>query len=45
MPATVHNGGIMTRSKGRRIPQMDYFVCQVTILAAKFAEFLFHELG
>jgi len=25
MPATVHNGESMTRSKGRRIPHMDYF--------------------
>jgi hypothetical protein len=25
MPATVHNGGSMTRSKGRRNSHMDYF--------------------
>jgi hypothetical protein len=25
MPATVHNGGSMTRTKSRRIPHMDYF--------------------
>ena len=25
MPAAVHNEGRMTRSKGRRIPHMDYF--------------------
>jgi hypothetical protein len=43
MPATVHNGGSMTRSKGRRNSHMDYFRMPSGYFSgANFLEFLFH---
>jgi hypothetical protein len=46
MPATVHNGGSMTRSKGRRNSHMDYFRMLGGYLSgANFREFLFHDVG